>query len=167
MLWAWHSRLNIKCMKVKYAERRRACLWHRSGCTPEEFEELVQRNMAANCGVDFEEFCQLLLCMTEMEIGLLQTSEKLKWRCIFNLHRIRGALEILLPYMPAGDNEAERDPNAGAGADRTPGTELGLADLAILRNHSGLAKQCNIIVFLNIVQRAISEGMSRPEDNQQ
>jgi hypothetical protein len=119
--------------------------------------------MAANCGVDFEEFCQLLLCVTELELELLQTSPKSKWRCIFNLHRIRNAFEHLLPQLPSGDSEAARDPNTGNGSvDGTPSTEFGLADLAIIRNQPFFVRR-NIVILLNILQSAISGGMSRLE----
>lgn len=137
----------------------------RDACTAKEFEELVQRNMAANCGVDFEEFCQLLLCMTESELKVLQISQKSKWRCIFNLHRIRQALEVLLPHMPAGEVDAEREPSMGRSGDGTPKTDYRLPDLAVLRNQMCLAEQRNIVALLNILESAISGCIPRSNDS--
>lgn len=47
----------------------------RQGCTAAEFEGLVQRNMAANCGLDFREFVALLRCIIMRDLEALRASE--------------------------------------------------------------------------------------------
>ena len=45
---------------------------HRSGCSAEEFEELVQRNMAANCGMDYAFMADFMRAILSREVSLLR-----------------------------------------------------------------------------------------------
>lgn len=45
---------------------------HRSGCSAEEFEELVQRNMAANCGMNYAFMTDFMRAILSREMDLLR-----------------------------------------------------------------------------------------------
>lgn len=45
---------------------------HREGCSAEEFEGLVQRNMAANCGMDYAFMAEFMKAILSRELNLLR-----------------------------------------------------------------------------------------------
>ena len=45
---------------------------HRSGCSADEFEALVQRNMAANCGMDYAFMADFMRAILSRETSLLR-----------------------------------------------------------------------------------------------
>jgi hypothetical protein len=67
----------------------------RQSCTAAEFEDLVQRNMAANCGLDFREFVTLLRCIVMRDLEALDNADGDQWPHVFNLQRASFALEDL------------------------------------------------------------------------
>lgn len=44
----------------------------REGCSAEEFEGLVQRNMAANCGMDYAFMTEFMNAILSRELDLLR-----------------------------------------------------------------------------------------------
>ncbi len=71
----------------------------RETCSPEEFEELVQRNMAANCGLDFRAAAEFVGCIAARELRLIRqpaSSRQQRLMHLFNLQRALPVLEGLL-----------------------------------------------------------------------
>jgi hypothetical protein len=73
---------------------------HRATCSEQEFDELVQRNMAANCGLDFRAAAKFVGCIAARELSLMkdgadQDRASALMR-VFNLRRVLPVLEGLL-----------------------------------------------------------------------
>lgn len=48
----------------------------REGCSAEEFEGLVQRNMAANCGMDYAFMAEFMRAILTRELDLLRCGDQ-------------------------------------------------------------------------------------------
>lgn len=66
--WAW------KLLRQQYLEASEAISDCRALCSAEEFEGLVQRNMAANAGLDFRDFSEFLGFIAMKELQELHAS---------------------------------------------------------------------------------------------
>ena len=69
----------------------------REGCSEEEFEGLVQRNMAANCGMDYAFMAEFMHAISHRESQLLRYTCCTKYPChaavlVCFRHRLAGGL---------------------------------------------------------------------------
>ncbi|KAL3142171.1 hypothetical protein ABBQ38_002528 [Trebouxia sp. C0009 RCD-2024] len=67
MHWAW------ALLQQEHADATAAIEDCRSGCSAEEFEELVQRNMAANCGMNYAFMTDFMRAILSREMDLLRS----------------------------------------------------------------------------------------------
>ncbi|EIE20714.1 Clavaminate synthase-like protein [Coccomyxa subellipsoidea C-169] len=77
-------------LRREHAEAAAAIEDCRATCSPEEFEELVQRNMAANCGLDFRAAAEFVGCIAARELRLIRQpaiSRQQRLMHLFNLQR--------------------------------------------------------------------------------
>ena len=86
-------------------------LLRRETCTAEEFEALVERNMAANCGLDFRVAAEFVGCIAARELHLMrQPAAKRAQRLmhIFNMRRALPVLEGLLAKLDSSQATTEQ-----------------------------------------------------------
>lgn len=118
--------LRLRACRGWHAPKFQARLCCRADCTAEEFEALVQRNMAANCGLDFRAAAEFIGCIAAQELRLIRqpassleedvvsTAQRLMHR--FNLQRALPVLEGLL----AGLEGREQLSPSGCCAEESP-----------------------------------------------
>ena len=96
----------------------------RETCSPEEFEGLVQRNMAANCGLDFRAAAEFVGCIAARELRLIRqpaTSRQQRLMHLFNLQRALPVLEGLLAGLDSCCQSSIEEHSEGLGTSRDGG----------------------------------------------
>ncbi|BDA42235.1 2-oxoglutarate and iron-dependent oxygenase JMJD4 [Coccomyxa sp. Obi] len=103
--WGW------TLLQRERAEAAAAIEDCRETCTLEEFEALVERNMAANCGLDFRAAAEFVGCIAARELHLIRqpaTERAQRLMHLFNLRRALPVLEGLLARLDSSKASPEQ-----------------------------------------------------------
>ncbi|CAL8468075.1 g7614 [Coccomyxa elongata] len=107
--WGW------ALLQKEHSEAAAAIEDCRETCTSEEFEALVERNMAANCGLDFRAAAEFVGCIVARELHLIRQPAVQHAQRLMHLFNLRRALPVLEGLL-AGLDSSNAPPEQAAPA---------------------------------------------------
>ncbi len=118
-----------------------------------------------NCGIDFREFLQLLICIMRKQWQTLQECDNKFGACMFNLQRIGYALEDWLPYFLSCDVDTEEANLAATSSASCAGPkdtdDVPLA-MAYIDNTTCLVEQRKVEMMLKGIRAIIKTTSALP-----